>query len=420
MFTRLFKKIPKEISWYTAAQIITQFFAFIGVSIVSRYLGPTNLGLYSFAQNFIGVFLSCVNGLELYFTWKIAQSENSIQEVKKFFGHKLHLTMTLTLISIVSALIVLPVDVAILCIVMSLPLFLHSLTGFALYANAKSNAKVYAKSQISAGVILLIARIVLVLVKAPLIYIALLSSIDLILTSVLIAYHYLSQKVWYTEFIKHALPRYWQTLKLILHIRYSILAFVLWQLILRADQLILATFAGAYTLGIFSAAAKIAEVPNFLAGILYVYTIPKFSRDVDSHSDTTSFFVKYKKIVLSYLYTSIPITLGIILFAPLIVKIIYGADYGDSVYVLRLYALSIPPMFLTYFFFSLYGSENRYKLQSAIFAINFVLNIGIVKISNYWFGLPGVALSSFLSYSILVGMFAFMYNKKHTISHTQI
>lgn len=414
MLATLFKKIPKEISWYTTAQLITQLCAFIGVSLISRYLGPTNLGLYSFAQNFIGIFLSCVNGLELYFTWQVAKSDRSIQETKKFFGHKLHITLLITILAAILSYSYLPSDVALLCTMMSLPLFLHSLTAFVVYSNAKNNAKVYAQSQIWAAIILLVGRIALVLVKAQLVYIVLLSSIELILTASFVTYHYLSQKQWSQEFFKYKLPRFLETLKLMVKIRFSISAFVLWQLILRIDQLILATFAGAYTLGIYSAATKIAEVPNFIAGILYIYTIPKFSTDVEKYAGSNvSFFIKYRKIVLSYLIISITISFCLILFAPQAIHIVYGAEYQDSIYILRLYALSIPPMFLTYFFFSLYGSENRYKLQSFIFGISLIINIVVIKAFNYWYGLPGVAISSFISYSVLVSIFALVYNRRH-------
>lgn len=40
--------IIHQFSWYTFGQIFVQLFSFLGVIITARYLGPTNLGLYSF------------------------------------------------------------------------------------------------------------------------------------------------------------------------------------------------------------------------------------------------------------------------------------------------------------------------------------------------------------------------------------
>jgi O-antigen/teichoic acid export membrane protein len=408
-------RIPKALSWYTAAQVCTLLMGFVGFSVISRYLGPTSLGLFSFAQNFLAVFLSCVNGLELYYTWHIAKSDEKIKEMKGFFGHKLHLMLTVMALSVCSALIILPLDVALLCIVISLPLFLHSCTAFTVYSNAEGNAKIYSQSQILAAVILLIARVAFVWMEAKLVYIVLLSSLDLILTSIFIAAHYLSRKDWYETFKEYKFPTYLSTAKLLVRIRYTILVFIAWQLILRADQLILATFAGAYTLGVYSAATKIAEVPNFIAGILYIYTIPKFGLQIKDEAGAIqveeSFYKKYKKLILTYLGVSSVIALGTIIFAPLAIHILYGNEFIESVSILRIYALSIPPLFLLYFFFSLYSSMGRYKMQAAVFLIGLLINVVLIKIGYKLADVQGVAAASFVAYSLLVVAFSYLYKR---------
>lgn len=411
-----FLKIPKEISWYAGASILSLLFAFIGMSFVSRYLGPTNLGLYSFAINYVGVFLSTVSGLELYYTWHLAKSTEKIKDLKSFAIHKFHILITLTVISIGLAFIILPADVAILCMVLSFPLILHSFTVFSIFANTQGNAKVYASSQVVSAIILLSARLLLVSFHADLKYFVLVSAFDLLITAILITVFYVKDKELVKEF-KHAVsPKFLDTVKLLYTIRFSILAFISWQLILRADQLILATFANAYTLGIYSAAAKIAEVPNFIAGILYIYTIPKFGNTAtETEGVAVSFFTQYKKILYAYVGVGLFITAGIVIGAPYAVKIIYGSQYLESIAILRVYALSITPMFLLYFFFSLYSSVGRYKMQTAVFASGFILNIFVIKTGFAYFGIRGVALASAITYTLLVLAFSYFYNRKKVL-----
>lgn len=413
---RKFLKIPKEISWYTGASILSLFFAFIGMSFVSRYLGPTNLGLYSFAINYVGVFLSAVSGLELYYTWHLAKSTEKIKDLKSFAVHKFHILSTLTVISIALAFIILPADVAILCMTLSFPLIIHSFTVFSIFANTQGNAKVYASSQVISAIILLSTRLLLVFFKADLKYFVLVSAFDLLITAILITLFYIKDKELVTEFKNAVSPKFLDTAKLLYTIRFSILAFISWQLILRADQLILATFANAYTLGIYSAAAKIAEVPNFIAGILYIYTIPKFGNSAsEAEGVTVSFFTQYKKILYAYVGVGLFITAGIVIGAPYAVKIIYGSQYIESIAILRVYALSITPMFLLYFFFSLYSSVGRYKMQTAVFGSGFILNIFVIKTGFAYFGIRGVALASAVTYTLLILAFSYFYNRRKVV-----
>lgn len=417
MYTQLQKnifglKILKEISWYTIGQTIVQGVALFSAIIVSRYLGPVNLGLYSFVQNYVGTILTAIGGTDFYFTWKIARSDNYMRDVFECFGFKLYLYITLACIGIISAWIVLPHDLAIMVSIMLVPVFMQSLNSFSFYVLATNKAKLMALSQIVSSIVLLILKLVLVYCKAPLYMFVIVSAIDLVLIGVLFSLYFFRFPEWRKAFIEYSLPPFARIFSFLYTIRLSILAVICWQLLQRIDQLILATFSSAYTLGIYSAAVKVAEVPNFLAGILSAALVSRMAYVATNHDSESK--RKLIKIMSSYFIIGTGIACAIALFAPIIIKLLYGAKFQDSVTVLRAYALSIPGMYMNYFFLGMYGARDKQHDQIGIFALAVITNVILVYVLTPIFGLTGTAYATVSAYSVAaIGSYILLRNKNN-------
>lgn len=386
----------KQLSWYTAAQIVVQVVAFLSAIVVSRYLGPTNLGLYSFVQNYVASFLTVIAGMDFYFVWKLAKSENYYKDVHVFVGHKLNIYLVIILAGISSAWIILPNDVAVMVTIIIAPVFLQSFTVFSLYTAVINRAKLLSVVQVITSVMLFLVKVFLVFLKAPLYAFVVVAAVDLVLGGVIFCCYYFRDQIWRDSF-SHKFPSFINSFSFLYTIRLSIIALASWQLLLRVDQLILATISNAYTLGIYSAAVKVAEVPNFLAGVLSTVLISRIAH-VSLHSDSLS-KDKLKKMMLVFLGTGSFIALGIIIFAPFAIHILYGVKFLDSVSVLRVYALSIPGMFMNYFFLGMYGARDKHYYQFVIFGTALVLNVVLVYILAPMFGLVGVALATSIAYT---------------------
>jgi O-antigen/teichoic acid export membrane protein len=173
--------------------------------------------------------------------------------------------------------------------------------------------------------------------------------------------------------------------------------------LLRADQLILATFSNAYTLGIYSAAVKISDVPNFLAGILSMALTSRISNISKLNTDITR--NNLKQIMFYYAGVGILIALVFAVFAPLAVHILYGSKFAQSVPVLRAYSLSIPGMFLISFFTSMYGARDKYYHQVAIFSVSLVINVILIYVLTPIYGLVGTAFATVIAYSVAATLF---------------
>lgn len=401
------KSILKEISWYTLGQIFIQIFAFLGVIVTSRYLGPTNIGLYSFVQNYLGVFMAITIGIDFYFTLKIAKSTDKIRELKEYIGHKFNITVVLSVIGIVMGWSILPRDVAQMATILFVPLFLSSCSGFYQYAVIEKKAKLIMVIQAISALISFLIKVALVFLSAPLIAFVVAGSIDIVFFVSVFALFYILQKEFRQKFRenKYTYPTFWKTGVFMYSIRMSLLAMMLWQLIIRIDQLVLATFTNAHALGIYAAAVKIAEVPNFFAGVLYTALITHVAMFADKHDSHSK--QRIHQAMLIYFFSGLLIALGIIFCAPFIVKLLYGSKFIDSIPVLQAYAFSIPGMFLSFHFFGVYGVQDRHHHQALIFLFGLVTNVVLIYILTPLMGLVGAGIATSITYNLLAVAFYF-------------
>lgn len=406
--TFFFKRIKelsfiRQASWYAGGQITAQIFSFLSVLVTSRYLGPTNVGLASFVQNYLAVFATITAGIDFYFTWKIAKSVEPLRDLKEYIGHKFYVMVTFSIIGIGSAWYVLPPDVAQMATITLLPMFLMSVGTFSQYAVTVHGANVIAGAQIIATFSSFFVKIILVLLKAPLIAFITVSAFDISLAGVLIGLFYFRHKDIRLQLRKYSFPHFLETIKLMYVIRMSIIAIAIWQLVTKIDQLLVALFVNAYSLGIYSAAVKIALVPNFLAAALYsalTMRVVAFAGKEDMYSRR-----RMRQTLLVYLGIGLAISFGIVLMASPLVHLLYGSQFLEAVPVLRVYAFSIPGMFVLFHYMAVYGAQEKHAHQIVFFSGALLFNTALIFILTPLFGLEGAALATALTYNLLAAAF---------------
>ena len=403
------RSIVKEFSWYTISNFTAQIMSFISMLFISRYLGPTNLGLYAFVQNYYITIFTIISGSDFYFSWALARSEDKIADIKKFIVHRLHISIILSIIGILTAYIILPRDIALMCMILIAPAFLNSFIIFAFFALVQKKAKLVAGVQMCTALIMTSIKILLVYIQAPLTYFIFASALDVTIISIAYLLIFSHNKKFIREIWSIHTPKLLETFNFIFSIKMSIFVIFLWQLLLRADQLILAYITNAYSLGIYAAAVKVAEVPNVLAGILYLTMISRMVPLIKENSSHAHH--NLRRVFYLYLLIGIFMSILVIIFASLAIKIIYGVKFLESVPVLQVYALSIPGMYLTYFFFSLFGAIDKYKVQAIVFFISVILNIVLVLLLTPIYGLIGASSATAITYT-LAGICFYIYWRK--------
>jgi O-antigen/teichoic acid export membrane protein len=183
----------------------------------------------------------------------------------------------------------------------------------------------------------------------------------------------------------------------------TVIVLVLWQLIARIDQLVIATFSNAYSLGLYAAAVRIAEVPNVFSGILYTALVSRIA--ILEKGGKESSGKDFKKMFLLYFVLGSFFAIGEIITAPLLVHILYGQKFIEAVPILRAYALSIPGSFILTYSFSVYGVRNKQEQQVLIFVLGVIINVALIYILSPYFGMVGSALATSISYNFLAYVF---------------
>lgn len=402
------RPILKEVSWYTFGQIGVQVFAFLGVIVTARYLGPTNLGLYSFVQNYLGAFMAVSGSIDFYFTWKIAKSDTQLETLKESFGYKLYITSFITLLGVSIAWIILPKDVAILATVLFTPLILSSTSGFYSFAIANKKAKVLSVMQVVTSSLLFFIKIILVYIQAPLIFFVATNALEGVLLAIFLTSYFFLQKEIRISFKKFPFPTFFETIRFMHSIKMTIVLLILWQLIIRIDQLVIATFSNAYSLGLYAAAVRIAEIPNVFSGILYTVLVSRIA--LLEKKDKENSKKDFKKIFFLYFILGSFFALVIVVTAPFLIYILYGQKFLEAVPILRAYALSIPGSFILTYSFSVFGVQNKPKQQVLIFGFGVIVNIALIYLLSPYFGLIGSALATSISYNFLAYLF-FRYSR---------
>ncbi|MDQ5957611.1 MAG: hypothetical protein QG614_586 [Patescibacteria group bacterium] len=415
--------VVREAGLYGLTNLFNQLFLFLSAIVVTRYLGPTNLGILAFVQNYLLIFLTILAGSDYYYSWNLSRTENADNATRDYFAYRFKLSILLSLAGIFIAYFLFPQDIFVYILVVFIPIFLNTFNIFVLYALYEKRAKLYSSIYFAVSLVGFLLKVLLVYLSASLIYFILLLGLDIFLTGLAFFYYYGQNKIFIKNLFDFEFFDLRKDIKYFNLVKYSVLATLCWQLLLRVDQFMLAfisqlkfltplqNYSGAYNLGIYSAATKIAEMPNAIASIIYITLIGRLGTLIkDNNSDT-----KLRRVFILYVLTGLFLSVSISLLSPLIVNIVYGKDFAESIPVLQVYSWSIVGVYVIYYYFALLGAKNKNKKQSLFFIIGIIINIILIILLTPIYGLIGTAYATVISYT-LVALFIYLSefkNKNH-------
>ena len=120
-----------------------------------------------------------------------------------------------------------------------------------------------------------------------------------------------------------------------------------------------------------------------------------------------------------YLYAGVFVALFLFIGAPFFVYVVYGNRFLESINVLRVYAFSVPGLFVSYYYMALFGAyeERKAPALGALFAA--ILTILLVYICTTSIGVYGTAFASVISYTLSAFFFYFLY-RRYMRNKTQV
>ncbi len=397
----------KNTSWLLFEQIFRMGLSLIITSLLARYLGTENFGLINYSLAYIIIFTTITNlGIDNIIVNEII---NKREETGKLIGTTIYLRLSSSIFSIfsiyliVSYLNVNQTTILIITMIQSISLLFVVFESIEYWFQSNLQSKYIVISKSIAFSIVSIWRLILIYFEKSLYYFAAATIIEATIIAIFMI-------IFYVKFKGPRLSFSFQTAKQLLSKSYHFfIAGLLIMIYTQIDKILLGQMTDVNTVGVYTAAMSVASLWVFIPYALIESARPIIMASKGQSED--SYMKKMKQLYCSIIWISIVASVLITLFSKIIILIIYGNQFIDSVNILIILIWSR--------IFSLIGStraiwltvENLGKFQVIFVGIGAVLNIILNLILIPRYGAIGAAYSTLIA-EIVSTFFAVLLFKK--------
>tara|TARA_R110000764_G_scaffold230119_1_gene321233 strand:- start:737 stop:2068 length:1332 start_codon:yes stop_codon:yes gene_type:complete len=407
-----FIKYFNNTSWLLLQRILRIFSGlFIGIW-VTRFLGPNQFGILSYAQSFVALFAAFSSlGLNRLLTRELVRNPDQEYII---LGTSLVLqtlgSIILTFFLIIGLLFIEhdPLTTQII-ILLAIPTFLQSFGIIDNLYQSKVQGRYSAIVNIITIIISATIKVALIYFETSLIYFV----YALILDSVILAMGFvISYKKWYDTIFS------WQfsLLKAKTLLKDSwpmIMSGIIVTVYMKVDQIMIHEFLNADQVGLYAAAARLSEAWSFIPTILTTSLFPAIVNAKKNNEKL--YYNRIQKLYDLMVYISLAIAIPISFISNWAVVFLYGTSFAESAPVLTLHIWGSIFIFLGVARGGWILNENlqRYSIYylGAGMIANVVLNIFLIPSQ----GIVGAALATVIAQSISV-LFAPLLFKKTRLS----
>lgn len=381
---------------------------FVGVWI-ARYLGPEQFGMLSFSQAFVAIFTAIsALGLESIVVRELALKNHDKSIILgTSFVLKLITSLLTSGVAISIIILIKPVESELHLLV----IFISIGTVFLAFDNidfwfqsqVQSKYTVYAKN--SAFIVASLIKIILILIKAPIVFFAITFSIELMLTSIAIVLIYkyrgytISRWKFNFAFAKYLLLNSWPLIISSL----SIFIFM------KVDLIMLSQIKGNAEVGIYTSAARLSEVWYFIPVSIVSSLFPLMMEQCKINKQ--HFLSKLQDLLRFLIFIGYLMAIGISLLSSKIIYLVYGEDYVSASLILAIHIWSSIFVFIGAGHRIYFIGENlqRYVMFITVFAavLNIVLNLYFIPM----YGALGASIATLISYGISNTFLLLLFNK---------
>jgi len=325
-------KVLKNAGWIVGCKIIKAILTVIVTAITTRYLGVEKYGILSYAA---GLVAFAVPIMQLGLTGTMVHEIiNRPDDEGKVVGTVTGMTMLssiLCIIGVISFSMIVNAgekETIIVCAVYSVMLFFNAFEMIRFWFHAKLMAKYSAMVMLISYVAVTLFQVLLVALKANVYLFALSYSIDYFLIAIMLLAIFKKKSKSKLSFSFSLAKEMFKVSK------FYIISSLMFVVFSQTDKIMLKLMAGDFETGIYSAATTCATMVSFVFAAIIDSMRPEI---FNARKESQALFEKRMIELYSVLiYFSIIVCGVIALFAPLIIKIICGAQYFDAVFVLRI------------------------------------------------------------------------------------
>jgi len=392
--------IAKNTTWLTLAYIFQKIFAFIYFTLIARWLGAEDSGVYVFAVSLTAILSVFIDfGLSPVL---IREASRFKDKANNYLNNVISVKLLLSLVSALIAIIIVsllnkPQLTQIMVYWAILVMIFDSFTlSFWAIFRAWQNLKYEAISIAINQILIVSVGLIGVILKFPLwiLVIALLSGS---IFSCIFSFSLLKIK------LKFKIKLSWNktTLKTLLKIA---LPFALAGIFARGysyiDQILLSALIGDQSLGWYSVAYKLTYALQFIPAAFAAAIFPAMSYYYTCQQEKLQQI--FEKSMYFLIILSIPIALGVASLADKLIIFLYTDSYQASILTLQIFIFATIAIFLTYPVGSILNACDKQSINTMNMGITMILNIilNIILIPVYQH--IGAAIAALVSLTLLL------------------
>ena len=399
-----FKKYFLNTSWLFAEKIFRMIVGlFVGIW-VARYLGPSKYGILSYAQSFVGLFSPIatlgLNGIIIRELVKYPEKEKELLGtafVLKLFGAILTLIILYTVIHFTSN----DQYTHILIFIIASAIIFQSFNVIDFYFQAKVKSKYIVFVNSFSLFISSLAKIYLILIKAPLITFAWVVLFDNIILAIgYLWVYYFQKKEFFLKRIKFSIKFAKSLLKDSWPLVLSGMVIAVY---MRIDQVMIKEMLDSKAVGNYAAAVRLSEAWYFIAMVVSSSLFPAIvnAKKVSKELYYERLQKLYDLMVLLALSVAIPVTF----LSDWIINFLYGSEFSTAVDVLKIHIWAGIFVFLGVASSKWFIAENLQKYSFYRVLSGSVVNVILNFILIPKFGIKGAAVATLISQIIAAYLF---------------
>ncbi len=399
------KQVFNNAKWIISCKIAQSILQLIIGMISARYLGPSNYGLINYAASIVAFALPIMKlGLDAILVHELVESPEKEGEI---MGTSLFLNCLMGILSVggvtLFALIVNfgETETIIVCVLYSVYIFFAAIEMLQYWFQYKLLSKYSSLIMLGAYVLVSAYKIYLLITQKSVYWFALSHSVEYGFIAFLLFIFYRQKGgLPFSISLKRAK-------KMLSKSKHYILAALMVIIIQNTDHIMITQMAGTKENGYYSAAITTAAMAQFV----FVAIMDSFRPLILSSKkeDQNDYEKNVSNLYGIVCYLALAQSLAFTVFAPFIIKILYGAEYIAAAPVLRIITWQCSFSFMGTVRNIWLLAEEKQKYLPIINLTGVVANIVMNAIMIPFWGAKGGALASLITQIIMNFVFGFAY-----------
>lgn len=384
----------KNAGWLIGGRVAQMAISFIVSILTARYLGPSNYGLINYAAAYIAFFTAfCTLGINSIL---VKEFVDRPEDSGKTIGTTLVLRAVSSLLSAFTIIIIVcfvdagePTTIAVVALC-SIGVVFHIFDTFNFWFQAQLKSKITAIVTFCAYIITAIYRVILLVMGKSVIWFAFAGSVDYICIALFL----------FIAYKKHGgkkLKFSWEYSKALLGRSYHfILSGLMVAVYGYTDKIMLKHMLGESEVGLYAIATTLCTMWCFVLSAIIDSMYPAIM-EAYNKKDEALFERKNRQLYAIVFYVSVFVSVMFQIFAPLIIKILYGEAYMGSVNPLRIITWYTAFSYLGVARNAWVVCKDCQKYLKYIYFLAAISNIGLNFILIPVWGASGAAVASLLA-----------------------